>query len=38
MKYILEYDDSDIRDLMGDLKSVGHMKEYAGTLWARFNT
>ena len=38
LRHLLEYDDSDIRDLMGDLKSVGHMKEYAGTLWARFNT
>ena len=38
MKYILEYDETDIRDLMGDLDSVGHMKSYVGTLWARFNT
>ena len=38
MKYILEYDETDIRDLMGDLDRVGHMKSYVGTLWARFNT
>ena len=38
MKYILEYDEADIRSLMGDLDSVGHMKSYEGTLWARFNT
>lgn len=38
LRHLLEYDDSDIRDLMGDLKTVGHMKEYVGTLWARFNT
>lgn len=38
MKHILEYDERDIRDLMGTLDSVGHMKQYAGTLWARFNT
>lgn len=38
MKYILEYDEADIRSLMGDLDSVGQMKSYKGTLWARFNT
>ena len=38
MKHILEYDEVDIRDLMGDLDRVGHMKSYEGTLWARFNT
>jgi hypothetical protein len=38
MKYILEYDETDIRSLMGDLDRVGHMKSYVGTLWARFNT
>ncbi len=38
MKYILEYDETDLRDLMGDLDSVGQMKSYKGTLWARFNT
>lgn len=38
MKYILEYDERDIRDLMGDLDAVGQMKTFRGTLWARFNT
>lgn len=38
MKHILEYDEADIRDLMGDLDSVGQMKSLQGTLWARFNT
>ena len=38
LRHLLEYDDSDIRDLMGDLDKVGHMKSYEGTLWARFNT
>ena len=38
MKHILEYDEVDIRDLMGDLDSVGQMKSLQGTLWARFAT
>lgn len=38
MKYILEYDEADIRSLMGDLDTIGHSKSYKGTLWARFNT
>lgn len=38
MKYILEYEEADIRSLMGDLETVGQMKSYKGTLWARFNT
>ena len=38
MKYILEYDETDLRDLMGDLDTVGHMKKCRGTLWAHFNT
>jgi hypothetical protein len=38
VKYILEYDETDIRSLMGDLDKVGHMKSYEGTLWALFNT
>lgn len=38
MKYILEYDEADIRSLMGDLETVGQMNPYKGTLWARFNT
>ena len=38
MKHILEYDEADIRDLMGDLDSVGQMKSLQGTLWARFMT
>lgn len=38
MKYILEYDEADIRSLMGDLDAVGQMKTYKGTLWAHFNT
>ena len=38
MKYILEYDEADIRSLMGDLETVGQMKTYKGTLWAHFKT
>jgi hypothetical protein len=38
MKYILEYEEADVRSLMGSLDSVGQMKTFRGTLWARFNT
>jgi hypothetical protein len=38
LKHILEYDDSDIRDLLGNLDSIGQTKNYVGTLWARFHT
>ena len=38
LRHILEYDEADVRDLMGDLEAVGQMKSYKGTLWARFNT
>lgn len=38
MKYILEYDETDLRDLMGDLDTIGQSKSYKGTLWAHFNT
>jgi hypothetical protein len=38
LRHILEYDDSDIRDLLGDLDSIGQTKNYVGTLWARFHT
>lgn len=38
LRHILEYDETDIRDLMVDLDRVGQMKSYKGTLWARFNT
>jgi hypothetical protein len=38
LRHILEYDETDIRDLMGDLDSVGQMKSLQGTLWAHFNT
>lgn len=38
MKYILEYEESDIRSLMGDLDTIGQSKSYKGTLWAHFNT
>jgi len=38
MKHILEYEDHELRDLLGDLDSVGHMKKYVGTLWAAFKT
>jgi hypothetical protein len=33
MKYILEYDESDIRDLMGDLETVGHADKKSFALW-----
>ena len=36
MKHILEYENHEIQDLMGDLDSVGQMKSLQGTLWARF--
>ena len=38
MKYILEYEEADVRSLMGDLDAVGQMKTYKGTLWAHFKT
>jgi hypothetical protein len=38
LRHILEYEDHEIQDLMGDLDSVGQMNPYQGTLWARFNT
>ena len=36
LRHILEYEDHEIQDLMGDLDSVGQMKSLQGTLWARF--
>jgi hypothetical protein len=38
LRHILEYDEADLRDLMGDLDTIGHMKKWRGTLWAHFNT
>lgn len=38
LRHILEYDETGIRDLMGNLDSVGQMNPYKGTLWAHFNT
>ena len=38
LRHILEYEDHEIQDLMGDLDSVGQMKSLQGTLWARFAT
>jgi len=38
LRHILEYENHEIQDLMGDLDSVGQMKSYQGVLWARFNT
>lgn len=38
LRHILEYEDHEIQDLMGDLDSVGQMNPYKGTLWAHFNT
>ena len=38
LRHILEYEDHEIQDLMGDLDSVGQMKSLQGTLWARFTT
>ena len=38
LRHILEYEDHEIQDLMGDLDSVGQMKTLQGTLWARFAT
>ena len=38
LRHILEYDEADLRDLMGDLNKVGQMNPYRGTLWAHFNT
>ena len=38
LRHILEYEDHEIKDLMGDLDSVGQMKTLQGTLWARFAT
>jgi hypothetical protein len=33
MKHILEYDEADIRELIGDLRSVGQTKDAQFTLW-----
>ena len=38
LRHILEYENHEIQDLMGDLDSVGQMKSLQGTLWARFAT
>jgi hypothetical protein len=38
LRHILEYEDHEIQDLMGDLDSVGQMKSLQGTLWAHFTT
>jgi hypothetical protein len=38
LRHILEYEDHEIQDLMGDLDSVGQMKSLQGVLWARFTT
>ncbi len=38
LRHILEYEDHEIQDLMGDLETVGQMKSLQGTLWARFMT
>jgi hypothetical protein len=38
LRHILEYENHEIQDLMGDLDSVGQMKSLQGTLWARFTT
>jgi hypothetical protein len=38
LRHILEYEDHEIQDLMGDLDSVGQINSLQGTLWARFAT
>ncbi len=38
LRHILEYEDHEITDLLGDLDSVGQMKSLQGTLWAHFTT
>ena len=38
LRHILEYENHEIQDLMGDLETVGQMKTYQGTLWAHFAT
>ena len=38
LRHLLEYDDSDIRDLLGSMDRAGQTKNYVGTLWARFHT
>ena len=37
MKHILEYEDHDIQDLLGDLEGIGQTKTYRGALWVSFN-
>jgi hypothetical protein len=37
LRHILEYEDYEIQDLLGDLEEVGQAKKYIGTLWARFS-
>jgi len=38
LRHILEYENHEIQDLMGDLDSVGQMKSLQGVLWAHFTT
>ena len=37
MKHILEYEDHDIQDLLGDMEGIGQTKTYRGALWVSFN-
>jgi hypothetical protein len=37
VKHILEYEDHDIQDLLGDLEGIGQAKTYRGALWVSFN-
>jgi hypothetical protein len=37
VKHILEYEDHDIQDLLGDLEGIGQTKTYRGALWVSFN-
>ena len=37
MKHILEYEDHDIQDLLGDLEGIGQTNTYRGALWVSFN-
>jgi hypothetical protein len=37
MKHILEYENHDIQDLLGDLEGIGQTKTYRGALWVSFN-
>ena len=37
LRHILEYENHEIQDLLGDLEGIGQTKVYRGALWVSFN-